>query len=252
MEKESKNLLFSFIYLLCFYLAIQLLPLSSWIASEYGYRLVKLALLLVVAFLITFEKIKAKVICPKKEKRLPYLFLVPLVLGPLSNFLYGLSFNETISINIFPLNFSIDVFITLVSVYLEEMLFRLFLLVFFLKIQKGSHKELLAILYSALTFSLMHCVNFYGNSPISILIQLAYTLVLGLILGFVAIYFESPILPIIGHFLFNFLNQNLFNVFYNFDYDSQYLIFSVVLGVILLLYCLILSLLSRRKESHAS
>jgi membrane protease YdiL (CAAX protease family) len=253
---EAKNdltSLYSFLYLLCLYLALEFLPLNDWIANSLYASLVKLGILAVILALSIYEIVHNRIKPSCFKNSLASFTLIPLILGCLSNFFYGLLFikEQTISFN--ASLFTMDIFISIFSITIEELLFRFLLLTFLsLKIKESKNKDLLVILFSSLAFCLMHVINFFGNDPLSVLAQLGYTFVLGLILGVIAYYYETPFLTIIGHFLFNFLNQVFFSAFYSLTFSTQYLVYSIVFALIMILYTLFLVYLIRRKKHYAS
>ena len=250
MSRESRNKLYSFLYLLALYLAVRLLPLSEWIPSDWGYRLVEIVLLAVVFVLALFEVKRGNITLTYPAARLSFWWLLPFLLGTASNLFYCLFFQKEVTVNITWYLFLCDIFLTILGVLIEEYLFRYILFSFYEDIFEGKkNKDIAVILISALSFALLHVVNFYGNNPIAVLIQIAYTFVLGIFLGLIAYYFESPWIPIAGHFLFNFLNTNLFLALYSIELDSSYYIFNVCVGVVLFLYSVLVYIMARRKNT---
>ena len=251
MEKKTKNLLFTFLYLLAFYLAIRFIPFEKLDFTTSLPSLLQVILLLVLFCWMLYEIRKNGLTFRKKENHLSYLCCLPLIVGCMSNILYCLIFQKEMTISFDAVSFIFTTFKTLSGVAVEELLFRFFFLEFLLLFLKdGKWKNILVILYSSLAFSLMHVINFYGNAPLSVLLQIGYTFVLGLALGFVALMFETPSLVILGHFLFNYLNTDVYVCLYNVDIDASYVLFSVGIVIILFLYLLVLYDLDRRKNQR--
>lgn len=251
MEKKTKNLLFTFVYLLLLYLGVKLIPTSDIFAETYAAHFLSFGFLLIVFGLCIYEIIKGKNGWIKNQNHISYLYLLPFVVGAMSNLLYVLLFSGTIvSDHDIPLFFA-DLCVTVASVLIEEILFRYFFVLFlddFLK--DGKEKKLLMILFSSVAFALMHCINFYGNNPFNVLLQIGYTFLLGNFLGAFSLLYDSLIVPSIGHFLFNFLNTNVFIFFYSVNMgEISYILFSLGVGIFLLAYLVLLYYLSIRKEN---
>jgi membrane protease YdiL (CAAX protease family) len=253
MDKKTSNLLFSFLYLLAFYLAIKFIPFEKMTSfSWFPVMMQSLCLVLLLA-MILYEVKKNGLVHRKKENHLNYLLLIPLILGCASNLLYCLFFQVAPSVSFDPVLFPLNSFKTLLSVSIEELLFRFFFLEFLICfIKDGKWKNVLVVLFSSLAFSLMHVVNFFGNAPLSVLIQIGYTFLLGGILSYLALMFESPIVPILGHFLFNYLNTDIFVCLYSVEINLSYVLFSIGIGLILLIYLFVLYDLDRRKNIHGA
>ena len=252
MDKTNKNLLITFLYLLCFYLAICLFPFSRYIQLEWLSSLIDLLVRTIFLLWVFFEVKRSKLpFLIKSNRKISYLFLLPFVICFLSNFIWAfLSKAEPIS-NIAGGVFYIDLITVIVSASIEELLFRFLLLSFFLNLFKNKKRgEIIAVLLSALSFSLMHCINFYGNPPLAVVSQLGYTLILGFILGILSVKYDNLITPIIGHCLYNIFNMTLFTFFFQIDYSLEYYIYSIVLGVVAVLYSLVIYNIRINKEKN--
>ena len=252
MNNTAKNSLYSFLYLLSFYLGIKLLPLKSWCGSlTWLSSLIFIALYLIIIFLEIYESKKLNVSFEKK-KHINYLFLLPLILGCMSNFLYCWFFNVSSTTYINDVSsFIFDSILCLLGVIIEEYLFR-YIFLFFLDnyLKESKYKNLFLILLSSIAFSLMHCINFYGNNPINVLLQLGYTFALGLIFSYIMLSFDNIYVAIIGHFLFNYLNTNLFISFYSVETNYKYILFSLGICLFVLIYLVLIFYLNRRKQKR--
>ncbi len=253
MEKKTSNLLFTFLYLLSFYLAIKLVPFEKLNSVSFLPSLLRTICFCILLFLMLHEIKKNQIQHRRNPNHLSILFLVPFLLVCSSNLLYCFFFHEKQVISFDAQSFILSTIETLFSVTIEEILFRIFFIEFLFSFLKdGRWKNLLVILFSALAFSFMHVLNFFGNAPLAVLLQIGYTFYLGLIFGVMALFFESPILSIVFHFLFNFLNMNLYNCLYDVEITSKYVLFSFLLGFVLLIYLFVVYDLSRRKNNHVS
>ena len=253
MEKITSNKLYSFLYLLAVYLGIKLLPLIDWLPQLWQANLIQIALYLILIGLIIYECRRIPLHHRKNKDHLSYFLLLPMVLGCMSNLLYCWFFGIEPKVSIDSLYFPLNSVITILCVSIEELLLR-FLFFSFVEdmVRKSRYSVLWTVLFSSIAFSLMHCINFFGNAPLNVLLQLGYTFVLGLALGSLAILFESPIIPILGHFLFNFLNTDLYVSLYQAEINTSYVLFSVGVIILLILYLILLYYLTWRKKQHAT
>ena len=247
------NKLLNFLYLLCLYLACQLLPYEKMVTASYQQMLIKSLFLCVCLGFCIYEYIKDKNKVIKHSNIKNLLISLPLLIGGLSNILYGLFFKENIVINFQISTFITELLVLIISVIIEEFLFRIILIDYLQNIIKAKYKNILVILISSFAFSLMHAINFFGNSPINVLIQMGYTFILGIVLSILTISIDGLILPIIGHFIFNFFNTALFNILFDFEINWKYILFSCGIGVFCLAYSLVIYYLkTRRGNTDAS
>jgi membrane protease YdiL (CAAX protease family) len=256
MEKKKSfrtASLFSFLYLLCFYLAMLLLPILSWVGeNQRNYLLILCGALLVLFGLALWERLRNR---PAKAKsgHLSFWLLLPFLPLTATNLFYlwavHAPFTAPAAIDIVFLN----IISLILKVGIEEILFRGFLLAFFLDLFAAKKQgPFLAVFLTALCFSLSHAVNFYGNDPISVTAQLGYTFALGIALGAVSYGYSSLTLASIGHVLFNLFNLYLTVTCYSLQVSVPYFILSGVLAAAGIGYALILVRWKERKENNAS
>lgn len=250
MEKQSKQLLYTFLYLLALYLGVKMLPLERWISSEPVVLFLSLALEILLILLILYEIRHASLKIEKKTQTISLFLLLPLLPAASSNLLYSLIFRSGISFSIDSL-FPLVTLNTLACVVIEELLFRMILLLFFSSLLKEKNRMILSILFTSLCFSLMHGINFFGNNPFAVLLQLGYTLLLGLVLGSLTCLYRSAIVPIVGHFLYNFLNMDLFSRIYDVNMsEPSYILFQTAIGICALIYLVVLFLIDHKKGKN--
>ncbi len=254
MTKTDRNLLLTTLYLLCLYLACLFLPYEK-MTSFYLYQiLIKTGFLCIVLFLCLMETRKNSTKHIKKIHMTDYFLLLPFLLPCFSNLIYALGYSvpKANSVDI-GLLFS-NIFLALVSVIIEEMIFRYYLVFLFSSLfQKKKYKIGLTIFFSALCFSLLHVINFTSGNYLGTLFQIGYTFFLGIILGYFACEIENIYLPIIGHFLFNLINMILFNSLFNMtEYTLTYACVSLAFGAIAILYFVLFVYLRKRREEYAS
>ncbi len=130
-----------------------------------------------------------------------FIFAVPALLFPCWNVFYNLSSGMTFGDS----TVFAQAFITAAApAIFEEVLFRG---IFIYNLRKKGHSPLGCMFISAVVFSAVHLTNIVGLDLISLALQLAYSLVIGMVLA--AVYLKNgSILQIIAvHFLIDFSNR---------------------------------------------
>lgn len=216
--------------------------------------LIRTGLTSVVLFLCLIETKKNQTSHLKNIKAIDIVLLVPLLLPCFSNLIYAVAYQVPKATN-FDVGYLFSaIFLSLVSVIVEEMIFRYFLIFFFSSLfEKKKYRSYLVIFFSALSFSLMHVINFTSGNYLGTGLQIVYTFFLGIILGYFAYKLENIYLPIVGHFLFNLFNLILFTNIYNMEeYSLTYICLSIAFGVFSIAYFALYVYLKLRREKHAS
>lgn len=129
------------------------------------------------------------------------LILLPALLFPVWNVFYNLSSGTSFG----GMPFYVEGFITaLAPALFEETIFRG---IFISNLRKSGVGDLLCLLISSLLFAVMHLTNLVGQDLNTVLLQFAYSLVIGLVLA--AIYLRNGSLwQIVAlHFLIDFTNR---------------------------------------------
>ncbi len=143
--------------------------------------------------------------------------------------------------------FTLTVFANLITAFCEELLFR--------EITHNCLKEFikqdyLRILISSMIFALLHFVNFFGGMNIlSVLAQVGYTFVLGLILGLIKEKGVGLIALVSFHFLFNVLNNDLFSFLYKGEWNTEFVVTNIIIGTIVVGYGVLMYFLLKVKPS---
>ena len=253
--KGVARIFWLFLYFLCLYLAANAIPFSRFIPSEHlclGLSLLAKTLLLGYAVWECFRPRNRALFSFHRLGRKDFLWL-PLIVPCLSNILYGACFSGSF----FPaldagkaaLAFADD----LVVAVMEEILFRGFLFMFFLTLFQDKKKgAVYAILLSSIAFGVIHLVNIFSNPPLAVLAQVGYSFLLGVVLSLVYLGSENFVLPVLGHFLFNALNDTVPSMFLSYSMDTAYYIWNAVLGVFALLYAIGIAIVMERRKNHVS
>ena len=234
-EKKSAVKLYTLIILLLLYVAVISFPLSL-IPNEYGSKAVGITLkviFLIVAF-ISIKKYGVSELrfLPVKEKK--QFLLLPLLVMTFSNWIYVWIFKAPLKSSVDGGMLTFTIFVTLLTVFCEELLFREIMhdcLKDYIK------QDYLRILISATLFSLLHFLNVFNGMDIySVLAQVGYTFVLGLVLGLIKEKGAGLIALISFHFLFNVLNNDLFSVLYNGEWNTEFIVTNIIIGVVVIAY----------------
>ena len=253
--KPDTRILWLFFYFLCLYLAVNLMPFSWFIEDPnavFGCQIGLKALLL--AYFI-WE-------CSRKENRKLFvinrltpsaLLWIPLLLPCFSNLLYSSFFSGAFVVPEDGFRVVLLFIDDLVVALMEEIIFRGLLYFFFLDLFKSKKKGVVyAILLSSAVFACLHLVNIFSSDPLAVLLQMGYSFVLGLVLCAVYAGGENIILPIVGHFLFNAINDTLSSSFFVFKTDMPYLIWSLLFAVFGLLYATIVFIVMNKRKGNVS
>lgn len=130
----------------------------------------------------------------------------------------------------------------------EEMIFRGMAV----DIVKAKFNKLLTILITALIFGLVHLVAGIFSNPLGALIQAGYTFFLGLVVGFAYVFDGGIYVAVAIHFLFNFLNDGLFPILYDGNWNTLFYIVNISVGAAAAIYLAIIYLLKYSKNSAKS
>ena len=253
--KGVARIFWLFLYFLCLYLAVNAIPFSRFITSEHlclGLSLLAKTLLLGYAVWECFRPRNRALFSFHKFRRYDLLWL-PLILPCLSNVLYAAcfsgGFSPTLDAGKAALAFADD----LIVAVMEEILFRGFLFMFFLTLfQDKKNGAVYAILLSSIAFGAIHLVNIFSNPPMAVLAQVGYSFLLGIVLSLVYLGSGNFVLPILGHFLFNALNDTIPSMFSSYSMEATYYVWSAVLGVFALLYAVGIAIVMERRKNHVS
>lgn len=247
MNKTQRNLLLSFLYLLCLYLFCVVFPYDRINIPEWSRLLIDCLLLIVVVSLCLFEKKRCDIHRETKYKK--SLIYLPILIACFSNIIYGLCFKVDVLQTFSLVEILVFAKLTL-SVLIEELLFRFFLIELIDNSFDNKNKDLISISLSALCFSLFHLINLFGNNVSTVLIQVGYTFVLGMILGIIRVDTGSILIAFIAHLLFNFFNDFLFTRLFQLDeYTISYIVINILFAIFSLTYAITVYLLRRKKNN---
>lgn len=242
----NKQRLYSIAYLICLILLINSLPFSMFIDNEIVLFIINLVIkILSIIYICRYIKKEELNTLKLDSQNISSLKLLPLILLCGSNFMVVLFQNPTLNKDIDLFKIVTGLVISLGISIVEELLFRSQVLEEFL------HKKskIQSLIYSSLIFGAVHLLNIssFGSIP-NILVQVGYTFFLGLVVGVIYLTSKNIILPIIYHFLFNFINDILVVELYKIKWDLTFFIVNIVLGIFVLIYILFLLKINKQGD----
>ena len=163
------------------------------------------------------------------------LFFIPFLLIVFNNLIFLLFKQKEVGFT-YDFTFILQIILTIAVSISEELLFRVYIHNIL-----NINNKILKIIISSLIFGLFHIVYFLSSFDPYDLIIIIYTFGLGLVLGFIYEFSENNfIYIIIIHFLFNFLNKDLFLRLFNGTNDYIFYIVSIIVSLITLIYGLLI------------
>lgn len=226
---KNKHILVLIIPVALIYLLFNYEPLPKQINSEEIYLSIKLVLYVILSFFVLFFKKKWKIEIERPKKEISFFYLFGLLIPCFANLIYHFLMPSA-GHNEFELLLIFDVIVDVSASVLEDVIFVDLLIALVLNNVNWKHKNLFAILISGGVFTLVHCYTFLNNTWQMSLLLLAWVFLLTLTCGYLAIYFDSFLIPVGVHFLFNATNYVVFNSIYGkIDLDVHYIVFNIVI-----------------------
>ncbi len=166
------------------------------------------------------------------------LILLPTLLVCFNNFIFILFYQNYIFVSTFNRIYIYEFVLTIFTAVIEEIIFR-----YIIHNQLNIKNKLLKIITSAGIFALFHIFNFLTSFDLSDLLIIVYAFGLGIILGFFMEYGKNTFICMGYHFLFNFINTNLYQFVFIGLYQDMYLIYFLVAGAITIIVSVYLLLI---------
>ena len=244
MEKSVKRKLLLLIGLVVYYVLFSYLPFEVWF-SEKGFQIARIIAFVPALSALIFLKHFWHIEIDRPHTQLKYIFLLPLVLFCFINFLSVPIFNfpksqEAQDAGLLVLELVSDG----AAAIFEDLLFVDLFICVFLDLVHVKHARSLSIFASACLFCLAHCYIFlyqtypgdFNDAFLVSLLQIVYIFLLVLVCGYLAIYFDSAIIPVSFHFFYNAINHILFYHFYEFDISWPYVLFVSIFAIFGIFY----------------
>lgn len=176
------------------------------------------------------------------------LILLPTLLVCFNNFIFILFYQDYIYVPSFNRVFIYELVLTIFTAVIEEIIFR-----YIIHNQLNIKNKLVKIIASAGIFALFHIFNFLTSFDPSELLRIVYAFGLGIVLGFFIEYGKNTFICMGYHFLFNFINTNLFQFIFVGVYQSMYVVYFLVAGsltIITGIYLILVYLLYFKKKDY--
>lgn len=188
-----------------------------------------------VVFMIDFSM--TKVLKPLGNKRLiPLILIIPGFIIAINNFPFVAFFSGDLVMNVTSMSILITVFTCIGTGFFEEMAFRGCAFMLLLKKRtKSRAKIFLAILLSSLVFGAIHFVNiFFGASPVSVLLQIGYSSLIGALCSMVLLLTGNIWLCVVLHSVYNFCGKIAV------CWTVPQMIFTAIVAIVVAVYFVIL------------
>lgn len=238
MEKEKSKRVYSILFLICLVLLFTSIPFSMFINNSLVVFIIINSIRFLSIFYIFYYTKKENLHKLELNKpKIKHLIYLPLVIFCCSNIIEALITNTTKVNEINVLNIIYGLISAILIAVIEELLFRGQLF----KELKDQHGRLKGILLSSLFFGAIHLLNISSLNTILIcLVQSVYTFALGIILCVLYEKTKNIIIPIIFHFLFNFINNTLSTSLFNIKWDIYFYLINIIIGLITLTYLVVI------------
>lgn len=244
----KKNNFLDFLIILLLNIGLSCFPFSRFHLSGLAIILSQIGVqIFLIVFKILYVKFKSKLSLKTEKFNLSNsLFLIPTLLVCFSNYFY-LIFTSREPQFIFLQENILPIILTLLIVINEELIFRLIF------INNLENKNVwFKIFISSLIFGIAHLANFLSTMDTTYLIQIAYTIPLGILLAISFVVSNSIYPCIVIHFLFNLFNEiiwkNLGPTIPNTNMGMEnYILANASVGLVVAIYLLILILTKYKK-----
>lgn len=231
MKEAFKDKIYYWFILFCLFLVSIGIPYSKWLSINLANVLsasTKLVFIAISLLIIKKKKLAESYVMPKGYG---YISCLPFFLICFTNLIFLAIKGEVNPIGIDTLwSYGLS---SLASAIAEEILFRVTLISL---IKEKTNKEWIIVLISSGVFALSHVVNFFVNAPLLVLAQIGYTFILGLFLSLSYLRGAGLLTVSLLHFLFNFLNMDLFVSLYQGDWDLLFYLINISIGALLVGY----------------
>ncbi|MCQ2798792.1 MAG: CPBP family glutamic-type intramembrane protease [Bacilli bacterium] len=234
MHKSIKTKLLTFLPFVVLYFLFNYLPIEHWVGgNEIIYLSIKLGVYGLSAAALIYLKHKFHVEIEVPEKQISIWWLIPLLFVCFTHPLYatlfgdGVKLAEEIEFGVLAFDAGVDIFVSIV----EDILFvDLYISLLMEVFKKHKYKRVLSIFVAAITFTVAHAYTFIYHEPLEAVVILVTVFFLIVECGYLAIYFDSALIPIIAHALFNELNFVIFDQIYDVTYsDYRYATFAALM-----------------------
>ena len=207
----------------------------------------------VFAFFVVFYKLRLEIEIERPFKELKFLWLLPLLLPCFASLLsvpvLSSPFLHMENAGEFALDLVLDLFVSTA----EDFIFVDVMISFLLDVLKDSkYKNLKAMVFSSIFFTVIRCYLFIDTAVDMAFFLLAVNFVVTFTCGYLAIYFDSALIPVGFHYLFNALNFIVAPGLFGYELDYRYFLFVIYFVLGLGVYTIALYRISRLMKYRES
>ena len=207
----------------------------------------------VFAFFVVFYKLRLEIEIERPFKELKFLWLLPLLLPCFASLLSVPVLSSPLlhmeNAGEFALDLVLDLFVSTA----EDFIFVDVMISFLLDVLKDSkYKNLKAMVLSSIFFTMIRCYLFIDTAVDMAFFLLAVNFVVTFTCGYLAIYFDSALIPVGFHYLFNALNFIVAPGLFGYELDYRYFLFVIYFVLGLGVYTIALYRISRLMKYRES
>ena len=207
----------------------------------------------VFAFFVVFYKLRLEIEIERPFKELKFLWLLPLLLPCFASLLSVPVLSSPLlhmeNAGEFVLDLVLDLFVSTA----EDFIFVDVMISFLLDVLKDSkYKNLKAMVLSSIFFTVIRCYLFIDTAVDMAFFLLAVNFVVTFTCGYLAIYFDSALIPVGFHYLFNALNFIVAPGLFGYELDYRYFLFVIYFVLGLGVYTIALYRISRLMKYRES
>ena len=240
--RTPKYKFYSALMFLCIYLIIVALPYNKFLNDDWSNLIITIGKLVLSTVMLLMFKREGFTFEHVDLKRI--VLFVPLLLLCGSNLIFlGINKADIATSPDYSTLINSACF-CLATALSEEIIFRGMAC----EVIKSKYNKPLTLLISAAVFGVVHFIAGVFSSPLGALIQMGYTFYLGLVVGLTYLYGGSIYASVFIHFVFNFLNDSLFQILYEGNWNTTFYIVNISVGVVVAVYGLLLFFLFEKKN----
>lgn len=247
MKKRRVQILLFFFSFAFLYSLLNYIPFAYFL-DQIPFLVTRLVVYFFLTAAVIFFKHKLQIEVEKPHQQIGFAYLFPFLFPCLVDLIYCEIFHADLNPNFRGDILTLEIFIDFFDSIFEDVVFVDIAIALLFELIENRHKRnLKSILISSLFFSLIRCYVFLYNDPFYSLFSLCVTFAVTFSCGYLAIYYDSPLIPIAFHLLFNILNFVLVPLYFSFEIEVEYYLFNSSGIVLLCLYTLFLYHYSDRK-----
>lgn len=235
-NRDILNLLVPFIFV---YVLFNYLPLKRWIDEEWIYLTIKFCLYLAMSAIALIYKHKKDIEMERPYSEISFFYLIPLLIPCFANLIYMLIREEGVDGRFEPIMLY-DLIVDATGSVIEDLLFVDFMLVLLLQNLHTKYAKAISVVISGIFFMAAHCYSFLEFKPEVAALRLVFVALLTMECGYLAIFFDSFLIPVSFHFLFNAINYIIFDFFYYVEVSQIYYAFNFLIAIMASSYVIVL------------